>query len=162
MKETVTVPEDRVGVIKSKKTREDIRKQLDVTIAVFENTAEIDGEDGLKVYTAKNIIKAIARGFSPVRAMRLCDENSELEILELSKFSDKKIETIRSRVIGTNGKTRNYIEDSSKCYISVYGKTICLIGTREQIEVAKEAIEMLIEGNMHKSVYSFLDKARIK
>ena len=39
----------------------------------------------------------------------------------------------------------------------VYGKTVSLIGEMDNIMVAKEAIEMILNGSRHKSVYSFLE-----
>ena len=44
--------------------------------------------------------------------------------------------------------------------ISVYGKTVSLIGYPEQIKVAREAIEMLIKGTPHNTVYAFLERKR--
>jgi len=44
--------------------------------------------------------------------------------------------------------------------ISVYGKTVGIIGTIEQVKIAREAVEMLIKGVSHESVFSFLEKKR--
>ena len=44
--------------------------------------------------------------------------------------------------------------------ISVYGKTVGIIGTVEQVKIAREAIEMIIKGVSHESVFSFLEKKR--
>ncbi len=161
MKEVVLVPKDRLGVIKSKKTKEELENLLNVKLSFIENSVEIDGE-GIELFRAKMIVKAIGRGFSPPRAFDLINEEKELEIIDISKFSDKKIGTIRSRIIGTNGKTRKYIEDSTNCFVSVYGKTISIIGTYDEIKNSKEAIGMIIDGARHVSVYNFLDKIRPK
>jgi ribosomal RNA assembly protein len=42
----------------------------------------------------------------------------------------------------------------------VFGKTIALIGYPEQLKVARTAIDMLIEGVPHESVFAFLDKKK--
>ncbi|MDD5416831.1 MAG: KH domain-containing protein [Candidatus Aenigmarchaeota archaeon] len=154
MIETILVPYDRRGVIKHKKTRQEITKKLSIKITFEENNVILEGE-GLELYTAKNIVKAIARGFSPPKAFRLFNEKESLEIIDLI-FSDKKNSRIKSRVIGSNGKTRREIEFYTKASISIYGKTISIIGTYEQIENAKEAVKMLISGAGHKTVYDFL------
>jgi len=44
--------------------------------------------------------------------------------------------------------------------VSVYGKTVALIGDMERIQIAKEAVEMILEGVRHKSVYAFLEKKK--
>jgi ribosomal RNA assembly protein len=44
--------------------------------------------------------------------------------------------------------------------ISIYGKTVALIGYPEQLKTARTAIDMLIEGVPHESVFAFLDKKK--
>ena len=41
--------------------------------------------------------------------------------------------------------------------MAIYGKTVSLIGEMDNIMVAKEAIEMILNGSRHKSVYGFLE-----
>ena len=156
MIESVLIPRDRLGVIKDPKSKEEVEKKLNVKISFEDNAVLIDGE-GLEFYQAKNLIKAIGRGFSPPKAFRLFDDEQILEIIILP-FTDKKNNTVKSRVIGTEGKMREEIELKTKASVSVYGKTISIIGTYEQIKIAKEAIEMLINGAMHKTVYNFLSR----
>ncbi|MDD5416890.1 MAG: KH domain-containing protein [Candidatus Aenigmarchaeota archaeon] len=158
MIESILIPKDRLGVIKSRKTREEIEKTLEVKLTFEGNTVLIDGE-GLQTYLAKNIAKAIGRGFSPPRAFRLFDENQQLEIIEL-EFTDNRTNRIKSRVIGANGKTRSEMEKYTKAAISIYGRTISIIGTHQEIENAKEAIKMIINGSEHKTVYDFLRRLK--
>ena len=42
--------------------------------------------------------------------------------------------------------------------ISIYGKTVAIIGDMEQIHIAKEAVEMILNGVRHKTVYAFLER----
>jgi ribosomal RNA assembly protein len=42
----------------------------------------------------------------------------------------------------------------------VYGHTVSIIGTIEEAEVAREAIQMLVRGSMHSNVYRFLNRKR--
>lgn len=157
IKEVIRVPKDRIRVIKDKKAKEEVEKNLDVKLSFQENAIEIDGE-GLNLYQAKNIVKAIGRGFSPERAFRLFNEEEELHIIELKGFNDKKIKVIKSRVIGKNGRTRKTIEEYCGCLLSVYGKTISIIGKYNEVRKAEEAIDMLIRGVKHGSVYGFLKR----
>ena len=159
MKENVMIPKDRIGVIKSKKTKEELESSLNVKLDFLENSVEIDGE-GIELFKAKTIAKAVARGFSPLHAFELMKDDYALEVMELGNFSENKIGRIKSRTIGANGKTRAYIENSTKCFVSVYGKTISIIGLYDDIKNAKKAIEMIINGVEHASVYKFLDKIR--
>lgn len=136
-----------------------MQKRLGVVVNVAGNSVELDGE-GIELQTAANIIKAIGRGFAPERAFRLFDDNQSLEVIDIGGFSEARAATIRSRVIGTKGRTRERIEQASGAAISVYGKTIAIMGTWEQMNTAKTAIEMLMGGAMHSSVEKFLLRAR--
>ncbi len=156
MIESVLIPKERLGVIKDPKTKEEIEKTLKVKLSFEDNNVFIEGE-GFEHFQAKNIVRAIGRGFSPPKAFRLFDGEQVLEVITL-QFTDKKNERMKSRIIGTKGRMREEIELKTKAAVSVYGKTVSLIGTYEQIKNAKEAIEMLMEGAMHKTVYNFLSR----
>lgn len=153
MRESILAPQKRIGALS--KMLKEIEQQLKVKIKLKTNVVELDGE-GLQLYRAKMIVKAVARGFAPEDAQRLFDEQQQLEIIELTDLNQKKAERIKSRIIGTNGKTKYMIERFTECKISIYGKTISLIGGWEQIQNAKKAIEMFIRGAKHASVYGFL------
>jgi len=159
MKEIVMVPKDRTAVIKSKDTKDRFESKLNIKISVVDNAVEIDGEDGLNLYQGRIIIKAIARGFSPERAQKLLEEEAQFEIIDMGNLTDRKMKTIKSRIIGTGGKMREAIEIGSKSLVSVYGKTISLIGTYEQNKIAKKAIKLIMDGAMLTSVKRFLLKS---
>jgi ribosomal RNA assembly protein len=52
------------------------------------------------------------------------------------------------------------MEELTDTNVSVYGHTISIIGNVEQVQVAREAIQMLIEGSLHSTVYRFLHRKR--
>jgi len=68
---------------------------------------------------------------------------------------------MKSRLIGTNGRTRKAIEEYSGCSVSIYGKTVSIIGQFNQINIAKEAINMIIRGSKHSKVYGFLHQTKL-
>lgn len=136
-----------------------IERKLKVSLEFKDNLVEIDGE-GIELLQAKSIVKAIARGFSPKRAFRLFDEEEALEIIELEGFKENKMKVLKSRLIGTRGKARIIIEKDSGCFMSVYGKTVSLIGKYDQIEIAKEAVRMILRGSKHSKVYGFLQHSK--
>lgn len=67
---------------------------------------------------------------------------------------------MKGRIIGMNGKTRRIIEELTGASVAVYGHTVGMIGTLDQVEVAREAIGMLVKGSMHSTVYRFLHRKR--
>ena len=54
------------------------------------------------------------------------------------------------------------IEDLAGVNMSVYGTTVGLIGQVEAVEVARKAIDMLLRGSEHATVYRFLERSRGK
>jgi ribosomal RNA assembly protein len=59
-----------------------------------------------------------------------------------------------------DGKTRKIIEELTDANICVYGHTVSIIGNIEQAQAAREAIQMLINGSQHSTVYRFLHRKR--
>ncbi|MDA4128654.1 MAG: KH domain-containing protein [Thaumarchaeota archaeon] len=167
----VKVPLDRVGVLigKGGSTMKSFEEKLGVEIvidskegSVTVRAASFDSGDPL---TAVRVVEAIGRGFSPHRARKLFDEDTAFEVIDLRDFagkSDKAMERIRGRIIGLNGKSRRVIEELTECYISVYGRTVSIIGGVSDIQLASEAVRMLASGSPHKTVFNVLQKARSK
>lgn len=117
-------------------------------------------EDPLGVWNANHIVKAIARGFNPEVALKLVNDEIYLEIMKLPLYIGKSKNALaryKGRIIGKNGKTREIIMEMAEVDMAIYGKTVSLIGEMDNITVAKEAIEMILNGSRHKSVYSFLE-----
>ena len=123
----------------------------------------LEGEDPLPFLRAVEVVQAINRGFSPEKAFLLLDdEDLLLDITDLSAFSDspRQLDRIRGRIIGKDGRSREQIEHMTGTYISVLGKTVAVIGLPEQLKVTKSAIDMLISGMPHESVFSFLERKK--
>jgi ribosomal RNA assembly protein len=165
------IPLDRVGVLIGKKgeTKTRIEQSCGVTIAVDGQSGEVtvrstSVEEG-DPFRASNVIEAISRGFSPPRALKLLDPEMGLEILDLREYagkSENNLERIKGRVIGLHGKSRRVLEELTKCDVSVYGKTVAIIGEQADLKLAKDAIGKLAAGSQHKSVYNMLQRARTK
>ncbi len=120
----------------------------------------------LNVFTAQKVVNAINRGFNPTKAMKLLEENFDLEIFNLLKIigkSDKRITRVKGRVIGRNGEMRRGLEKFAESFISVYGKTISIIADYDNLQIARKAVSMLINGMPHHVVLKFLeDKYNLK
>jgi ribosomal RNA assembly protein len=121
----------------------------------------VSAEDPLLAMRVMDLVRAIGRGFSPERALALLDDEMlMLDVLDLSKMVATKNDMARmkGRIIGKDGRTREIMERLSGSKVSVYGKTVSLLGYPDQIRIARSAIEMLLDGAPHGSVYSFLEK----
>ena len=165
------IPQNRVGALigKNGEVKKSVEKLTGTVLDIDSDEGTVyitpreDMEDPLGVWNANHIVKAIARGFNPDVAMKLIHDDIYLEVMKLSLYigkSKKALARYKGRIIGTNGKTRELITELADVDMAVYGKTVSLIGEMENILVAKEAIEMILNGSRHKSVYSFLENKK--
>ena len=162
----IKIPEDRVGVLIGEKgaTKKEIEKLTKTRLNITkEGDVTVSGEDAILLYTAQDIVKAIARGFNPKKALLLLQTDYTLEILDLKDVAGKSKNSLirlRSRIIGKEGKAREEIERLTNTYLSIYGKTIAIIGETADVFNARQAISMLLQGSMHKTAYTFLERKK--
>jgi len=168
----VKIPKDRVGVLVGPegKTRQNIENRLSVQLQIESDSGDVtitlvkNVKDPSLLFKTKDVVTAIGRGFSPEHAFRLIrDEDAILEVVDLRTIfgkSESDIRRIKGRIIGMNGKTRRTIEELTDTNVAIYGHTVSIIGNFDQIEVARNAVQMLIDGSQHHSVYRFLQKKR--
>ncbi|MEM2979320.1 MAG: RNA-processing protein, partial [Methanomassiliicoccales archaeon] len=57
-------------------------------------------------------------------------------------------------------KTRKIIEDLTGASISIYGNTVSIIANSIQMPIAKTAVEMILRGSEHATVYRYLERSR--
>ena len=160
------IPKERVAVLIGKKG--EVKKRIEeaanikLKIDSEEGDVVITGNDSMGLYSAREIVHAIARGFNPDIAMQLIKQDYMMETIDLRDYAPNKNDMIRlkGRVIGMEGKSRRVIEEMTETNISVYGKTIAIIGEITSVGIAKHAVEMLLEGGMHAGIYRELEKKR--
>ncbi len=163
----VKIPLDRVGVLigPEGKAKARIERSLGVDLEIESDAGNVTitlspGQDDVSVlFTAANIVKAVGRGFSPPRAMRLSEEGWDLSIMDLEEYvgtSRSAQERVKGRIIGKAGRSREIIEELTETQISVYGGTVAIIGHVEALPAAMEAVGMLIRGSFHKTVWNYL------
>src|SRR3989344_9640657 len=162
----VRIPKERIAVLIGKEggIKKELEQQTETRIEVDSKEGDIiiHGDDGLKIFEAREIILAVGRGFNPRTALSLLNMDSVFDVINIKDFATTKNSEIRlkSRVIGSEGKTRKLIEELSEAHISIYGKTISLLGRAESVNIAKHAIMMLLRGSPHASVYHWLERKR--
>lgn len=164
------MPQDRVGVLVGRggAVKNEVEKGCSVNLSIDSETGDVHitlkGDiSESEPFKAVNIVTAIGRGFSPERAFRLLDDDVLLEVTDLRDYvgrSPSSLTRIKGRIIGFNGKSRRLIEELSGGYISVYGHTVAIIGTHQEVKSAGEAVKMLASGSAHRTVYKNLQKTR--
>jgi ribosomal RNA assembly protein len=168
----IRIPKERVGILigPDGKVKQYIEERLQVKL-------EIDSQDGgvtiilsekatdpSLLLRAKDVVTAIGRGFAPEVAFRLVRNEDEIfDLVDLRLTfgrSDSDIKRIKGRLIGSEGKTRRLVEELTEANVAIYGHTVGLIGTFEEVDAARNAVQMIIEGCEHKTVYRYLQRKR--
>lgn len=165
----IRIPNDRIGALigKSGNVKDSIEKSCYVSI-------DIDGDNGevfiksvgdvekMQPFKAMEIVSAIGRGFSPDNAMTLLDGENTLHVIDLREFAGKSnanIERIKGRIIGEGGRARKNMENLTSTHISVYGRTVSIIGDASKLRLVVDAISTISNGGMHGAVYDKLESA---
>jgi len=165
------IPRERVGVLIGPKgsVKSTIEQKLFVDLEIDSDTGSVyigvksDSPDPSSALRAKDLVLAIGRGFSPSRAFSLFSDDYSFEIVDLHDYFGKneaEIRRVDGRIIGREGKARRNLEELTGTLISVSGHTVSVIGTFESVSMAKDALEKLIEGRQHGTVYKFMRKKR--
>jgi len=170
-KVSTTIPLDRLGVLIGKEgsTKNKIEHAFKAQIIIESENGIVDivpasgSDDPTTILRARDVVVAIARGFSPERALKLTDDDIVLDIIDLRETfgrNERDIARLKGRVIGREGKIRRLIEEMTNAQVSVYGHTISMLGEFETVTAAREAIELLLKGKQHSTVYKLLRKIK--
>ncbi len=165
----VKVPIDRLGTVIGEKGKvkqmimdaTGTRITVDTENGVVIIEPETEGVPPVNLMKAGEIVKAIAYGFPPEKAMRLLEEDQILVIVNLKDYvgdAPNHLTRIKGRIIGEKGRARRTIEEMTGTLINVGDYVVAIIGDYERAMAAKKAVEMLIEGRMHSTVYRYLER----
>lgn len=161
------IPKERIAVVigTNGKTKSKIEKETNTKVDISkEGLVEIVSDNSLDSWIARQIVKAIGRGFSPEHAFMLLDESSSFELIEMKDWAknESQMKRLKGRVIGEDGKSKRTIEQLTDTHISVYGKTIGILGDSADVQTSRKAIEMLLSGARHATVYNLLENEQKK
>jgi len=168
---STTIPLERVGVVIGREgvTKTKIEEAFNSRLLIQSETGvidiipRVDSSDPTTVLRARDVVLAIGRGFSPERALKLVDDDVVLDVIDLREIlgkNEREIARLKGRVIGREGKIRRLLEEMTNAKISVYGHTISMLGDYETVTAAREAIELLLKGKQHSTVYKLLRKIK--
>ncbi len=163
------VPQDRLGVLIGEmgKVKRELERRTETRITIDSTTGMIIIEPvspdvpPIMLLKALDFIKAVAHGFSPERAWRAIEEDQVLVIIDLKQYvgdHPNHLARIKGRIIGERGKIRRALEEMTGTYISVSKNTVTIIGDYESSSIAREAIEMIIQGRQYRTVFLFIDR----
>ena len=165
----IRIPNDRIAVLigKSGSVKSKIEELCFVSLDIDGETGEVliksvGDVEKMQPFKAMEIVTAIGRGFSPENALTLLKGENTLHVIDLREFAGKStanIERIKGRIIGEGGRARRNMENLSSTHISVYGRTVSIIGDASKLRLTVDAISAISSGGMHGAVYDKLEAA---
>ena len=162
----VKIPQDRIGVLigEGGETMREIENRAEVRLDIDSENGSVSIDktgDPLLGLKGPDIVRAIGRGFKPEVAMTLLDDEMMMfDLIDIDAAARNKndLKRKKGRLIGENGRTRELMEELTGASVVIYGTTLGVIGNPQQVEIVREAAEMILEGAPHGSVYSFLER----
>ena len=162
----VKIPQDRIGVLigEGGETMREIESRAEVRLDIDSENGSVAVEsvgDPVLALKGPEIVRAIGRGFAPDDAFRLLDdEHTMLDVVDIAAASRNQNDLTRQkgRLIGEGGRTRELMEELSGASVVIYGSTLAAIGAPREVDVARTAAEMLLDGAPHGAVYSYLEE----
>ena len=161
------IPLERIGVLIGPNgiTKKDLEEKSGVKINIDSKNGEVTIDenssiDPLMILKVENIINAISRGFSPDKAFLLFSDEADFFIFDLRDYVGKKdshIRRLKSRIIGSEGKTKRVLEDLTNSKLSIYGHTVSIISDIMRMNILKKSIDMLLTGSKHATVYHHIE-----
>jgi ribosomal RNA assembly protein len=164
----VKIPQDRIGVLigDGGETLRRIEQAAEVRLDVDSENGSVAIEktgDPLRGMKGPQIVRAIGRGFKPDEALTLLDDDMRMyESIDIERAArnDNDLRRKKGRLIGENGRTRELMEELTGASVVIYGSTFGVIGQPKEVEIARSAAEMILDGAPHGTVYSFLERKR--
>jgi len=156
----VFIPKLRRNLLTDKNIKM-IEDKTGVSIEInYDGEVVIRGEDSYKCWVCENIVKAIGRGFNFDKALILLNENYALELIDINDYAKNLNNRIRlkGRVIGKQGRVKAYLERLTGCSIVVYGKTVGVICDENTLPIARNAVQMILEGAKQSTAYKYVEK----
>jgi len=143
----------------------DIESKFNVEVRVDKKggVIEVIPKEGAtldQVLKVREVVRAITYGFKLEDALLLENDDYRLEVIDLKEFFDKESHLVRvkGRIIGEGGKAKLTLQELTDTRIFVGDRYVAIIGPTENVLMAKEAIQMLIRGRQHGTVYKYLSR----
>ncbi|MDD5096233.1 MAG: KH domain-containing protein [Candidatus ainarchaeum sp.] len=158
--EILRIPKERLGALRGAKA--EIEKHYTVTLVLGEDgEIEIGGET-VWTYLARDVVRAIGRGFSPSEAVKLFKDDYSFYLIDLREHfsTENAMRRVKGRIIGEKGKVKAEIEQATGSDLCIYGHTVGIIAPSDAMEYVKDAIGMIMDGAPLTTIAGVLARAR--
>ncbi|WP_336035509.1 KH domain-containing protein [Halobacterium yunchengense] len=164
----VKIPQDRIGTLigEGGETLRRIEQTAEVDLDVNSQDGSVAIErtgDPVRGMQAPEVVRAIGRGFDPDAALSILEDDMRMfETIDIERAArnDNDLRRKKGRLIGEDGRTRELMEELTGADVVIYGSTFGVIGQPKEVDIARSAAEMILDGAPHGAVYSFLERKR--
>ncbi|MCL4406498.1 MAG: hypothetical protein M1573_02350 [Candidatus Parvarchaeota archaeon] len=139
-------------------------KETGVSITIEKTRVKLSCDNAFRAMLAKNAVTAFNRGFDSSISSLLLDDSYDILVLNVNDYSrsKKRQKELKGRVIGSRGMIKKRIMKETACFIKIQGKTISIVGHVENIGIAHGAVEMILNGAKHDSVFISINKKKLE
>ena len=165
MIDSVAMPERRLAMLRRNRQLLGKLEELAEVHVDVRDGVTFDADDPIMGMRVKQVLTAFGRGFGMDEALNLLDEEQQLCLVEIADYAGKsanRLSDLKGRVIGREGKSKNIIEKFTGTRVVIQGKTVGIIGRWQAVQVAREAVCMLLEGCKHGTVFRYLEENVVK
>ncbi|MEK6872013.1 MAG: KH domain-containing protein [Nanoarchaeota archaeon] len=139
-----------------------IERTVKVKISYKGKNVFVEG-NAANEFLALEVLSAIQLGFSADSALLLAEEDMILQTVHIKEITKRHdLDRVRSRVIGTQGRTLRTLSNLTNCRLSIKDNIVGIIGDAQEVKDAVDALTSLIQGSKQGNVYSRLEKQRKK
>lgn len=149
---------DVINIKEILRNKKKLEEKLHAKITLSGKTVKIE-TDPFNEFEAQRLFDAMNLGFSAEIALKVLDEEIAFIKINIKDFANtKNFNVVRSRLIGTHGKTKKTIEEITKCDISIHDNLVGIIGQAEVTESALTAVTNIIKGTKQANAYRYLER----
>lgn len=144
--------------LKIKKAIPRIKDKIDIFMDLKRSSLTINGNE-FEEFTVAKIVEAIDFGFEIDDALMLLKDDRALEYVNMKEHTHRKnLMEIRSRVIGTEGKAKQTIENLTDSVIVIHNNVVGIIADTAHMPYTIQGIISLVQGAKHGNVFSYIER----
>lgn len=139
------------------KNRKKLEALLDVKITNRGKEVRVEGTPENEVM-ASQVLHALNYGIPYSEAITIKTEGKVFETINIKEHTrQKKLERVRGRVIGKNGKALKTLSELTDSAMELKENTIAVVVAPENLQRTTEAVIAIIKGAKHGAVYKELE-----
>jgi ribosomal RNA assembly protein len=156
------IPTKRAKLLEDRALLDSVSERLACGIEVRNGNEVVITGEAYDEYNAKNVLLAFGRGFDIHKAYKLLSEDYFFESADMKAMfkNEDRVRRIKARIIGSEGRAKSYMQSVSGADMVVYGDTVSMIGTIEELKIMRSALDVLLDGGTHKKAYTIMEKMK--